>query len=88
MPDAEVEAESAATIATPKVSAVMCSVTIAAASRSANSGDANSSARIDSVIVSRDASRITLAVAPAALTKFSVPRRIMVGINSGSQMRT
>ena len=40
----------------------------------------------DSVMVSREASRIMLLVAPAALTKFITARSIKVGISSGSQI--
>ena len=58
-----------------------------AASRLLTATDESSKAMSDSVIVSRDASKIILLVAPAALTKFITAKRISVGIKSGSQIR-
>ena len=47
----------------------------------------NSRAISDSVMVSREASKMMLLVAPAALTKFMTANSISVGIKSGSQIR-
>src|SRR4051812_15977774 len=59
-----------------------------AASRLLMAGDDNSRAIKERVMVSREASSMMLLAAPAALTKFITARRISVGVNNGSQMRT
>ena len=59
-----------------------------AASRLLTATDDSSRAISDKVIVSREASRMILLVAPAALTKkFITAKRISVGISNGSQIR-
>ena len=69
------------------VKATMKMLMMLAASRLLTATDESSKAMSDSVIVSRDASKIILLVAPAALTKFITAKRISVGIKSGSQIR-
>ena len=59
---------------------------ILAASRLLTAVDDNSRAMSESVMVSREASRMMLPVAPAALTKFMTARSIRLGMSNGSQI--
>ena len=58
-----------------------------AASRLLTATEESSRAMSESVIVSREASKMMLLVAPAALTKFRTAKSIKVGISNGNQMR-
>jgi hypothetical protein len=60
---------------------------ILAASRLFTAVVDSSSAMSERVMVSRDASRMMLLVAPAALTKFITASKINVGIKSGNHIR-
>jgi hypothetical protein len=69
-----------------KVKAMIKILMMLAASRLLTALEDSSRAMSDSVIVLREASKIMLLVAPAALTKFMTAKSIRVGMSSGSQM--
>ena len=56
------------------IDAVTISTALAASLRESTPGIAHSNANIDSVIVSREASRMMLAVVLAAMLKFKTPK--------------
>ena len=58
-----------------------------AASRLLTAIDDSSRAMSESVMVLREASRMMLPVAPAALTKFITAKSIKLGISNGNQIK-